>query len=104
MLSAFFLQELYNELDVNKPVIEGLLKRGGEYLELSPESSSVSLDHNLKTLKHRWDAAQNKANDRKVRRRILLLGKRRGEGSVLKTATQNNDFGFSGKHTFSEKS
>ena len=48
--------------------MENILKRGSEYLETAPENTSVSLDHNLKTLKHRWDAAITKANDRKVDR------------------------------------
>lgn len=42
------------------------MQQGDVYLKRSGESSTKSLQHNLHTLKQRWESIMNKANDRKV--------------------------------------
>ena len=55
--------EVYNELEQNRPLIEGCLQRGG---------AASSLQHNLRTLKQQWDNAMNRANDKKIELEIAL--------------------------------
>lgn len=57
---------MYNELDSNRYKIENIMQQGDVYLKRSGESSTKSLQHNLHTLKQRWESIMNKANDRKV--------------------------------------
>ncbi|XP_015788889.1 dystonin isoform X3 [Tetranychus urticae] len=64
--------ELYSELDVNRHKLESVLKQGQEYLKKAPESNTPTLQHNLKTLKTRWDSILNRANDRKIKLEIAL--------------------------------
>ncbi|CAL1283110.1 unnamed protein product [Larinioides sclopetarius] len=64
--------ELYNDLDNNKHKIDSVLQQGQDYLKRSNEGAAGSLQHNLKTLKQRWDNVLNRANDRKIKLEIAL--------------------------------
>lgn len=64
--------ELYNDLDNNKHKIDSVLQQGQEYLKRSNEGAAGNLQHNLKTLKQRWDNVLNRANDRKIKLEIAL--------------------------------
>ncbi|XP_035231691.1 microtubule-actin cross-linking factor 1-like isoform X1 [Stegodyphus dumicola] len=64
--------ELYNDLDSNKHKIDSTLQQGQEYLKRSNEGAAGSLQHNLKTLKQRWENVLNRANDRKIKLEIAL--------------------------------
>ncbi|XP_013787345.1 dystonin-like, partial [Limulus polyphemus] len=64
--------ELYNELDSNRHKVETVLQQGQDYLKRSNEEATSNLQHNLKTLKQRWDNVLNKANDRKIKLEIAL--------------------------------
>ncbi|KAF8783432.1 Dystonin like protein [Argiope bruennichi] len=64
--------ELYNDLDNNKHKIDSVLQQGQDYLKRSNEGAATNLQHNLKTLKQRWDNVLNRANDRKIKLEIAL--------------------------------
>ncbi|GBM86483.1 Dystonin [Araneus ventricosus] len=64
--------ELYNDLDSNKHKIDSVLQQGQDYLKRSNEGAAGNLQHNLKTLKQRWDNVLNRANDRKIKLEIAL--------------------------------
>lgn len=64
--------EVYNELEQNRVQVESILQRGAEYLKRSTEGSATSLQHNLRTLKQRWDNVMNRANDKKIKLEIAL--------------------------------
>ncbi|XP_035224503.1 microtubule-actin cross-linking factor 1-like isoform X1 [Stegodyphus dumicola] len=64
--------DLYNELDTNRYKIENILQQGQNYMKRSGESSTKTLQHNLRTLKQKWDSVLNKANDRKIKLEIAL--------------------------------
>ncbi|KAG8192780.1 hypothetical protein JTE90_019099 [Oedothorax gibbosus] len=64
--------ELYNDLDNNKHKIDSVLQQGQEYMKRSNEGAAGNLQHNLKTLKQRWDNVLNRANDRKIKLEIAL--------------------------------
>uniref|UniRef100_T1D235 Putative microtubule-actin cross-linking factor n=1 Tax=Cupiennius salei TaxID=6928 RepID=T1D235_CUPSA len=64
--------DLYNELDSNRYKIENIMQQGDVYLKRSGESSTKSLQHNLHTLKQRWESIINKANDRKIKLEIAF--------------------------------
>ncbi|KAK7865644.1 hypothetical protein R5R35_006900 [Gryllus longicercus] len=63
--------EVYNELEQNRPKVEATLQQGQDYLKKSGTSAS-NLQHNLKTLKHRWDSVTSRANDKKIKLEIAL--------------------------------
>lgn len=67
-----FLQEVYNELEENRPKVETVLLQGQEYLKKSPHTGASNLQHNLKTLKQRWDNVTARANDKKIKLEIAL--------------------------------
>ncbi|PRD27002.1 UNVERIFIED_CONTAM: Dst [Trichonephila clavipes] len=64
--------ELYNDLDNNKHKVDSVLQQGQEYLKRSNDGAAGNLQHNLKTLKQRWDNVLNRANDRKIKLEIAL--------------------------------
>ncbi|XP_045033710.1 dystonin isoform X35 [Daphnia magna] len=64
--------EVYHELEKNRPLVESCLQRGAEYLKRSTDGAAVSLQHNLRTLKQRWDNVMNRANDKKIKLEIAL--------------------------------
>lgn len=57
---------MYNDLDSNKHKVDSVLQQGQNYLKRSNEGAAGNLQHNLKTLKQRWENVLNRANDRKV--------------------------------------
>ncbi|XP_076672194.1 dystonin-like protein short stop isoform X34 [Andrena cerasifolii] len=64
--------EVYNELEQNRPKVETVLQQGQEYLKRADTSSAGGLNHNLKTLKQRWDNVTARANDKKIKLEIAL--------------------------------
>ena len=64
--------EVYNDLEQNRPQVESTLQRGAEYLKRSTSGAASSLQHNLRTLKQRWDNIMNRANDKKIKLEIAL--------------------------------
>lgn len=62
---------MYNELEENRPKVETVLAQGQEYLKKS-SSGANNLQHNLKTLKQRWDSVTARANDKKIKLEIAL--------------------------------
>ena len=64
--------EVYNELDENRPKVEGILQQGADYLKRSTDGAASSLSHNLRILKQRWDNVLNRANDKKIKLEIAL--------------------------------
>ena len=64
--------EVYNDLDQNRPQVESTLQRGADYLKRSTDGAASSLQHNLRTLKQRWDNILNRANDKKIKLEIAL--------------------------------
>lgn len=63
--------EIYNELEENKPKVETVLAQGQEYLKKGSNAAS-NLQHNLRTLKQRWDSVTARANDKKIKLEIAL--------------------------------
>ena len=64
--------EVYNDLEQNRPQVESTLQRGAEYLKRSTDGAASTLQHNLRTLKQRWDNVMNRANDKKIKLEIAL--------------------------------
>ncbi|CAG2163885.1 unnamed protein product [Oppiella nova] len=64
--------ELFSELESMRPKIESVLKRGEDYLRRSTEGAATNLQHNLKTLRQRWENVLSRANDRKIKLEIAL--------------------------------
>ncbi|XP_063975566.1 dystonin isoform X27 [Diachasmimorpha longicaudata] len=64
--------EVYNELEMNRPKVETVLQQGQEYLKRANASSASSLNHNLRTLKQRWDSVTARASDKKIKLEIAL--------------------------------
>lgn len=64
--------EVYNELEENRPKVESCLAQGQEYLKKSSERRASNLEHNLRTLKQRWDSVTARANDKKIKLEIAL--------------------------------
>lgn len=62
--------EIFDELETNRPNVESVLQQGNEYLKRS--STATNLQHNLKTLKQRWDSVTARANDKKIKLEIAL--------------------------------
>ncbi|KAI2799657.1 hypothetical protein BLOT_011563 [Blomia tropicalis] len=62
--------EFYNEIDSNRAKVESLLDRGNEYLKRSKEAPN--LNHNLKTLRSKWESLLAKANEKKIKLEIAL--------------------------------
>lgn len=51
------IQEVYNEIEANRPKVEAVLQQGQEYLKRQEKPNPTSLlHHNLKNLKSRWDS------------------------------------------------
>lgn len=63
--------EVYNELDETRPKVETVLQQGQEYLRKGSNAAS-NLQHNLRTLKQRWDSVTARANDKKIKLEIAL--------------------------------
>nr|MBE5727246.1 short stop [Cucujiformia] len=63
--------EIYNEIEENRPKVETVLTQGQEYLKKGPSTAS-NLQHNLRTLKQRWDSVTSRANDKKIKLEIAL--------------------------------
>ncbi|XP_012271176.1 microtubule-actin cross-linking factor 1 isoform X24 [Orussus abietinus] len=64
--------EVYNELEQNRPKVETVLQQGQEYLKRAGTSSAGGLNHNLRTLKQRWDNVTARASDKKIKLEIAL--------------------------------
>ncbi|XP_074102796.1 dystonin-like protein short stop isoform X15 [Cotesia typhae] len=64
--------EVYNELEMNRPKVETVLQQGQEYLKRAGASSAGTLNHNLRTLKQRWDSVTARASDKKIKLEIAL--------------------------------
>ncbi|XP_076629249.1 dystonin-like protein short stop isoform X12 [Colletes latitarsis] len=64
--------EVYNELEQNRPKVETVLQQGQEYLKRADSHSAGGLNHNLKTLKQRWDNVTARASDKKIKLEIAL--------------------------------
>ncbi|XP_076173654.1 dystonin-like protein short stop isoform X30 [Ptiloglossa arizonensis] len=64
--------EVYNELEQNRPKVETVLQQGQEYLKRADTHSAGGLNHNLKTLKQRWDNVTARASDKKIKLEIAL--------------------------------
>ncbi|KZC14108.1 Dystonin [Dufourea novaeangliae] len=64
--------EVYNELEQNRPKVETVLQQGQEYLKRADTSSAGGLNHNLRTLKQRWDNVTARASDKKIKLEIAL--------------------------------
>lgn len=65
--------EIFNELEEKRPIVESLLARGQEYLkkqEQLKKTSSSNLQHTLHTLKQRWKAVLDHANEKKIKLEI----------------------------------
>nr|NVI78239.1 short stop [Cucujiformia]NVI78243.1 short stop [Cucujiformia]NVI78248.1 short stop [Cucujiformia]NVI78268.1 short stop [Cucujiformia]NVI78270.1 short stop [Cucujiformia] len=63
--------EIYNEIEDNRPKVETVLAQGQEYLKRGSNTAS-NLQHNLRTLKQRWDSVTARANDKKIKLEIAL--------------------------------
>ncbi|XP_044265469.1 microtubule-actin cross-linking factor 1 isoform X20 [Tribolium madens] len=63
--------EIYNEIEDNRPKVETVLAQGQEYLKKGSNAAS-NLQHNLRTLKQRWDSVTSRANDKKIKLEIAL--------------------------------
>ncbi|CAH1991991.1 unnamed protein product [Acanthoscelides obtectus] len=63
--------EIYNEIEDNRPKVETVLAQGQEYLKKATTPAS-NLQHNLRTLKQRWDSVLARANDKKIKLEIAL--------------------------------
>lgn len=63
--------EVYSELDETRPKVETILQQGQEYLKKGSNAAS-NLQHNLRTLKQRWDSVTARANDKKIKLEIAL--------------------------------
>ncbi|XP_047367848.1 microtubule-actin cross-linking factor 1 isoform X33 [Vespa velutina] len=64
--------EIYNELEQNRPKVETVLQQGQEYMKRADASSAGGLNHNLRTLKQRWDNVTARASDKKIKLEIAL--------------------------------
>lgn len=64
--------DMYNELESNRPRVEATLQRGQEFLKRAESGSSNNLNHNIRTLKQRWDNVTGRANDKKIKLEIAL--------------------------------
>ncbi|XP_072756463.1 microtubule-actin cross-linking factor 1 isoform X11 [Anoplolepis gracilipes] len=64
--------EVYNELEQNRPKVETVLQQGQEYLKKADTTSAGSLNHNLRTLKQKWDNVLARASDKKIKLEIAL--------------------------------
>jgi DNA repair exonuclease SbcCD ATPase subunit len=64
--------EVYDELEKTRPKVDSVLQQGQGYLKRSTEGAASNLQHNLKTLKQRWDSVLNRANDKKIKLEIAL--------------------------------
>jgi dystonin len=63
--------EVYNEIEDNRPKVETVLAQGQEYVKKGSNAAS-NLQHNLRTLKQRWDSVTSRANDKKIKLEIAL--------------------------------
>lgn len=63
--------EVFNELEETRPKVETVLQQGQEYLRKGSNAAS-NLQHNLRTLKQRWDSVTARANDKKIKLEIAL--------------------------------
>lgn len=63
--------EIYTELDENRAKIESVFQIGAEFVRKSGNQSQ-NLQHNLKTLKTRWENVNSRANDKKIKLEIAL--------------------------------
>ncbi|XP_070510259.1 microtubule-actin cross-linking factor 1 isoform X16 [Cardiocondyla obscurior] len=64
--------EVYNELEQNRPKVETVLQQGQEYLKKADTTSAGGLNHNLRTLKQKWDNVLSRASDKKIKLEIAL--------------------------------
>ncbi|KOX72958.1 Dystonin [Melipona quadrifasciata] len=64
--------EVYNELEQNRSKVESVLQQGQAYLKRADSTSAGGLNHNLRTLKQRWDNVTARASDKKIKLEIAL--------------------------------
>ncbi|XP_021923220.1 dystonin isoform X2 [Zootermopsis nevadensis] len=64
--------EVYNEFEQSRPKVETVLQQGQEYLKKSGSGAANNLQHNLRTLKNRWDSVTARASDKKIKLEIAL--------------------------------
>uniref|UniRef100_T1IVF3 Dystonin n=1 Tax=Strigamia maritima TaxID=126957 RepID=T1IVF3_STRMM len=64
--------EVYNELEATRPRVESMQQQGTDFVKRSTEGAATNLQHNLKTLRQRWDNVTNRANDKKIKLEIAL--------------------------------
>ncbi|CAG0891815.1 unnamed protein product [Cyprideis torosa] len=64
--------EVFDELDHAKPKVDSVLQQGQDYVKRSGEGQASNLQHNLRTLKQKWDSVMNRANDKKIKLEIAL--------------------------------
>ncbi|XP_026824495.1 microtubule-actin cross-linking factor 1 isoform X34 [Ooceraea biroi] len=64
--------QTYNELEQNRPKVETVLQQGQEYLKKADVTSAGGLNHNLRTLKQKWDNVLARASDKKIKLEIAL--------------------------------
>ncbi|CAG0912338.1 unnamed protein product [Notodromas monacha] len=64
--------EVFDELEKNRLKVDSVLQQGQGYLKRSTEGAASNLQHNLRTLKQRWDSVLNRANDKKIKLEIAL--------------------------------
>ncbi|XP_033358552.1 dystonin isoform X15 [Bombus vosnesenskii] len=64
--------EVYNELEQNRLKVESVLQQGQAYLKRADSTSAGGLNHNLRTLKQRWDNVTARASDKKIKLEIAL--------------------------------
>ncbi|UXI17137.1 cathepsin O-like cysteine peptidase protein [Sarcoptes scabiei] len=62
--------EIYQEIESNRFRVDSLLDKGNELLKKSREAPTIQ--HNMKSLKTKWDNLLAKANDKKIKLEIAL--------------------------------
>ena len=72
IIKYLYFQEVYNELEQSRPKVETVLQQGQEYLKKSGSGAANNLQHNLRTLKNRWDSVTARASDKKIKLEIAL--------------------------------
>lgn len=66
--------ELYEKLESNRSRVESTLAKGADYVRRSGGEGghAMTMEHNLKNLRHKWETVQQRASDRKTKLEIAL--------------------------------
>lgn len=59
-------------MEQSRPKVETVLQQGQEYLKKSGSGAANNLQHNLRTLKNRWDSVTARASDKRIKLEIAL--------------------------------